>query len=230
MRNSVLNILALVMVVFFASVGTVFASTLATTSQAFNGWQGSQHYSASGALSNNLDAEVEYAVFNGSGFQDFLDENGIIYADPSGGSEYTYAYQIVEVTEATAGLSKFTVGLLGNESLGSVGVTFIPQATNYGAYAPLPSDDPSSVGGGPGISTSSQWSFSFLTAGEASGILFYSSPNGPEYGSSVLQAGTAIQSIPNSLPNPVPEPASALLVLACVASLAATGRRRVARM
>lgn len=229
MRNSVFNILALVMVVFFASVGTVSATTLATTTNAYGSWQGSQNYSASGALSQNLDATVEYAVFKGTGFQDFLDENGIVYVDPSAAGDYTYAYQVTEVVEATAGLSAFTVNLLGDESAGSVGVTYIPKATNYGTYSPLPSEDPSAVGGGPGVSTSSQWMFSFLTAGEASGILFYSTPQGPEHGSSVVQAGTAVKSVPNALPNPVPEPATALLMSACVVLIAGGSRRRIAR-
>ena len=225
MRTSVFNTLGLAMAVVLGSSGTASASTLATTAYALGPWQGSHSYVAAGVLSQNLDATVEFAVFAPGDFQDFLStENNINFVDPAP-SEFIYAYQITPITEATAGISIFTVGLNSNESTGIEGVSFIPMGTNHGGYSPLPAADPLLVGGGPGVSDSSQWNFAgSIGTGQASGILFYSSPQGPEFGFSQVTAGTATTQQANSLPNPVPEPATLVLGLAAVLGLMA--RRR----
>jgi hypothetical protein len=218
MRISVFNSLALGLVMMLAA-GTASASTLATTTQALGSWQGSVNYAASSGfpLNNNLNATVEYAVFGSGKFQDFLDENSIAHVEPAAG-EYVYAYQIVNVAPATNGINIFTVGLNGDEALGATGVTYVPSAIN-----------PAGVGGGPGVSTSSQWMFfGSLGPGQSSGILYYSSPNGPELGFSTMSAGVASQSLALSLPNPVPEPMSCVLLAGAVVMVLAGGRTRLA--
>lgn len=228
MRNSVFNALALGMLMIFAA-GRASATTLATTSQALGGWQGTVNFSAVGVLGHTLNSTVEYAVFGGGAFQDFLDENGILYNEPAAG-EYVYAYQLVSISATNPGITTFTVGLNGNESLGATGVKYVPLATNHGTYSPLPANNPTAVGGGPGVSTSSQWMyFGSLTNGEASGILYYSSPHPPEMGLTVLSSTTATQSLASALPNPVPEPAS-MVLLACSALLLTSSHiRRMVR-
>ena len=137
--------------------GVASATTLVDTTWGLGApWQGSQNFTASGQLSQELNADVEFAVFAAGDFQGFLNENGIVYNDPAP-NEFIYAYQITQITEATAGISLLSVGLQGNEALGQSGVTFIPMATDYGTYSPLPSQDPDLTGGGPGVSTSSTW-------------------------------------------------------------------------
>ena len=221
MRISIFSSLALAMMVVFATCGQASASTLATTTEALGSWQGSHNFNVPAAL----DATVEYAVFApGAGFQNYLDNNSIAFVDPVPG-EYTYAYQFTDISVAPAGITTFTVGLQGDEALGTSGVTFVPIA----AFPAPPSDDPFNTGGGPGVSTSSQWSyFGFLGAGETSGVLFYSSPQAPEFGLSTIASGTTFDFDALSLPNPavIPEPTTAML-LACGAFLLVGARKRL---
>ncbi|NOY41247.1 MAG: PEP-CTERM sorting domain-containing protein [Planctomycetes bacterium] len=231
MRTLVGLCLGLVLTLAVA-VNAAQATTLQTTTFAYNDgngpslgvWQGSQNYT--GALFfNTLDADVEFAVFAPGNFQGFLNENGIVFADPAP-SEYIYAYQIVNIAPGTSAVTNFTVGLQSDESLGISGVTFIPAATDYGTYSQTPIQDPVSTGGGPGVDSSSAWAHFGLLPGEASGILFYSSPQVPELGFSAMTAGIANQFLANSLPNPstIPEPSA--LALCLVAGLGLIVRRR----
>ena len=200
--------------------GGAYASTLATTSFALdNGlgpdggkWRGSQDYFFN-AFINVLDVTAEFAVFAPGDFQGFLGENLIDFTDPAPG-EYIYAYQIVDIDVGSTGLTNFSVGLDGNESLGAVAPTFIPFTTDYGTYSPTPTQDPSQPGGGPGVDTSSVWAdLPGFGPGEVTGVLFYSSPHQPELGFSTATVGIAGQQMALSLPNPVPEPTGLCLAL-----------------
>lgn len=221
MRTNIICVAILSCLALVAFVPAAQATTLATTGHALNDgngpsggiWQGSQNYAGAGFFGGTLQGTVEFAVFAPNNFQNFLNENGITFADPAT-SEYIYAYQITSVG-GTNDVTNFTVGLQADEAAGSSGVTFVPVG-NYGAYAPAPVQDPAITGGGPGGNFSSAWShLPGLPAGQASGILFYSSPEVPELGFSTMAAGTASQQIALSLPNPqaIPEPATIALAV-----------------
>ncbi len=225
-------------VLLVAGLNTAQASTLATTNQALNDgsgpdagkWRGSQNYVGVAPFGpGTLNAVVEFAVFDKGDFQNFLNENGIVYVDPAPG-ELIYAYQIVNVALGTSSVTNFSVGLQSDESPGLTGATFIPSIANHGAYPLPPTQDPAVPGGGPGGGNSqAAWPFGAgLLPGGISAIMYYSSPQFPELGFSTVNAGLAGQFIAYSLPNPVPEPATALLMTACVA-LFANGRCRVVR-
>lgn len=137
----------------------------------------------------SVSANVDFAVFAPGTFP---------FADPSAGTEYVYAYQIANRDSA---ISKFTVGLDGDEPLGSIG--FI---TDLGLIDPTAS---AFVGAGP---TSAAWDFTApgtLAFDDSSAILIFTSAAAPELDSATVQAAWANT---QQLPSPLPEPASLGLV------------------
>lgn len=195
-------------------------------------WQGNQNLTGS-VLLGSIDADVDYAVFAptavGQGtFQQFLDaEYGVaVYSDPTGGTEFIYAYQFVQVTSATdtagnpSGVFAFTVNIDPADIVGPaapvghidpVAPSFIPVVTP-GVENPLSNNTtPAFPGEGPFNGDSAKWDFAGqLQVGEMSTILFFSSPRRPEFDNGEAKVGvTAGHGL---FPSPVPEPSSWLLL------------------
>jgi len=146
-----------------------------------------------------VSANVDYAVFAPGTFP---------FADPSGGTDYVYAYQIENLD---TDIGQFTVGLDGDETLGTIG-----------SIADGGSANPNSslyVGAGP---TSAAWDFSGFASGQTSDVLFFTSAQAPELDSSTVSAQWANS---HDLPSPVPEPAT-LSLLALGTIVSCSGRRR----
>ncbi len=140
-----------------------------------------------------VSANVDFAVFAPGTF-------GVAFPglDPSAGAHYVYAYQIQNLD---TDISKMTVGVDGDETLGTVG--FI---SSLGLTDPTTS---SYVGSGP---TSAAWDFTVpnpLTIGNSSAVLFFTSAEAPELDLSTVAAAW---SNTHDLPSPVPEPASLALM------------------
>lgn len=149
-----------------------------------------------------VSANVDYAVFAPGTFP---------FADPSGGTDYVYAYQIENLD---SDVNKLTVGLDGDEPLGSIG--FI---SDVGLTDPTAS---AYVGAGP---TSAAWDFTSpgaLTINNSSAVLFFTSSAAPEWDSATVDAAWANS---QNLPSPLPEPA-ALGLMAMGLGLACVRRRR----
>lgn len=167
----------------------------ANSAGALAGFSGSQLFDDN-FFGFTVSANVDYAVFAPGDFP---------FADPSGGTEYVYAYQIENLD---TDVSKFTVGLDGDEPLGSIGFV-----GDVGLTDPTASGF---IGAGP---TSAAWDFtapSALTANNSSAILIFTSAAAPELHSSTVEAAWANS---HDLPSPLPEPASLGLVTAGLAMI-----------
>jgi len=180
----------------------------ANSGGAIPAYTGSQAFS-NGFMTFTVNADVDYAVFAPGAF-------GAAFPglDPSGGTEYVYAYQ-VENTDPATDISKLTVGLDGDEPLGTIG--FIPDA---GLHDPA---DELFVGAPP---TSAAWDFSAATplpSGVTSAILIFTSAAGPEWDTGTTHGVFADQ---QALPSPAPEPASLALM---AMGLGAMGSRKLTR-
>jgi hypothetical protein len=167
-----------------------------------------------------LVADVEYAVFAPG------DYPGL---DPSGGSNYVYAYQILPAldTDGTTILgstyvSWFSVGLDGDENPSGIGSD--PTQAILGGQPP----DTSAFQGTP--ITTALWEYIptvlNVHTGAYSEVLLFTSPFVPEWDNASVSGGFGLQDM-ESLPSPSNIPEPSLIVLAGL-GVAGLIRRRVA--
>ncbi len=156
-----------------------------------------------------VSANVDFAVFSPGTFAAAFPGQ-----DPSGGADFVYAYQIQNLdTDVT----QMTVGLDGDEPLGSIGFVagpglVDPTATSFAT--PLPS-------------TSARFDFTAPGAipnGSSSAVLFFTSSAAPHLDSATVAAGWSNM---HDLPSPLPEPATLGLVLAGAGMMIVGKRRRM---
>ena len=205
--TSRISVLGLAVSALLGSTGVAEAGMLSANSggaiAAFTGSQFFDDFFVS-FPSFTVSANVDFAVFAPGAF-------GVAFPgeDPSGGAHYVYAYQIENLD---TDISKLTVGLDGDEPLGTIG--FIGGAGLIDPSASL------YVGAGP---TSSAWDFGpgQLINGTSSALLFFTSAAAPELDSATVAAAWSNS---HDLPSPLPEPAS-LGLLALGASLIGLKRR-----
>ena len=176
-------------------------------------WKGSASFSGNFGLS----AIVDYAVFGPGKFGDFLTEQSIAFVDPTDQTHFVYAYQVL-YDAGSLSINNNTVGLDGDETIGLV--SHIPKALVAGTDV-----DPSNGANQGGTSVS--WDYNdgsnaiFNGPPKKSTILFFSSPQVPEYDkAALLHLGAPtpqdVASPSNQLPPPggdVPEPSAFLLLL-----------------
>ena len=194
------------------------AGMLAIDSNAMPSWQGTETFSSTPPTPlPMLDffAEVDYAVFAPGTFE--LSFPGM---DPSGGTDFVYAYQIFNTGPlANDSLRQLSVGFDGDESVRnvtSVGSGVSPSSAAFQGTSPS--------------FTSVAWSFSGNTIPPGdpdpqSNILIYTSLNGPQLDGSTVLANFSAGS--GELPSPVPEPGAIVLLVVGAAVLLL--RRRMAR-
>jgi hypothetical protein len=187
------------------ALGSTTPVGLGTDGSALPAWRGRVEFRSNPITSVAVD--IEYAVFAPGQFQLSTYSGG---SDPSGGSEYIYAYHIdnnlnPHPNDPPNGdgthnyISRFSVGLDGNEQ--PKNITFINSLAGFNpvesAFAPA----------APPFDTAT-WRFALsggLPYGNLSDVLIFSSPFGPELdNTSVL--GPIGASLTNSLPSPTPEP------------------------
>ncbi len=186
---------------------------LATDSAAYNDgtttWRGTQPFTSFGLL----DVNVDYAVYAPGQFQ--LSSALQNPTDPSSGTQYVYAYQLLNDVGGTLPVTAFSVGFtdVGDTDAGTEGANKL--VSNVGYISPFPAGAVPSNTAYNG--QSAVWNYATaLTTGTESAVLVYTSPYPPETDFASVQGFASDQ---ERLPSPVPEPASGLLLLLFAAAL-----------
>ena len=190
-----------------------------------------------------IDGSVDWSVFApGSGFQQFLSDNGLALVEDFSPSNYVYAYQVFNVASQSPGFPPFvppadidlsfvTVGLDSGDVVvpGSIGSL----STAVGDHLPF-AEATSFSGVVPNNVTSAGWGFftnggvsDTIPVGEQSGLLFFASPSPPEFDNVDLAAGAPSASTIDGVPSPgvIPEPAALSLLVIASLGVGAFGSR-----
>ena len=203
--------------IVLAVSGTALAGTLASDGNATA--QGTEVFSATVPgfpELGSLEAVVEYAVYSPGDF-----DTSFPGGDPSGGSDYVYAYQMFntgpnELDQLTVGLDAGDdatfIGVI-DDTVGDVGVNPNPSGVTFQGTVPN--------------FTSAKWTYNpdpGVPNGGKSRILFFTSPNSPELDSATVLAGSIADT--QQLPSPVPEPTTLALAMLGLIGCAMRYRRR----
>lgn len=165
-----------------ACASVAYAGPLGLDANGMAGFTGSAAFS-----SGDLQATLDYAVFAPGDF---------IGTDPSGGSEYVYAYQVFN-TSTGRSVDTFSVGLLAGHGAGNAGAE--PGYPQVGGVAPTLV----TIGADSVVAD-------LLTPAVAPGgfsqVVIFTSPNGPTFASASVRSGGVVAQ--EMAPTPVPEPAT----------------------
>ncbi len=212
MRRLAQVMTVLVCVGVFSS--SAWAGMLATDANAMAGWKGSvlTSHSYGGVL---LDVDLQYAVYSPGLY------TGV---DPSGGTEFVYAYQIFSQAASNVGVTVLSVGLGPANGAGNIGHDLSVGAPGIaGGIVP----DISTIG-----SSSSLWAFGWLNGleigpGQHSAVLLYTSPKIPQFNSATLtDGGLPLPGGDVASPSPfLPEPATLSLLAVGIVGLLRKRRR-----
>ncbi|MHC4986798.1 MAG: hypothetical protein ACYTFO_11680, partial [Planctomycetota bacterium] len=213
-------------VVSLLTVSFAQGGILATDTNAMAAWQGTESIANGITPPWYVSADVDYAVYAPGQFDATFGAG----ADPSGGSEYVYAYQVHNDPTGSSTIKSLSIGLDGDSGrpghpveplngspLGYVG--FLDDVL-YGDFGLDPDFSRAVPPSGPPSPTSMRWDFEqaglpTLLQGMSSDILLFTSPAPPEWDSGTLDAGFAGS---GTFPSPSPEPATmGLLALGGIA-------------
>jgi len=178
-------------------------------------WKGTQGFHDVDVLfpGATLDVDVEYAVYAPGQY-------GLSGTDPSGGTQFVYAYQVFNNLAGNVPISSFSVGLDPTANVANIGSdagsgTPLGTAPTANAFTGVPP-------------TSACWYFFLNTidpppANEYSTVLLFTSPYGPRWApGSVMDSGLSDK---QDLPSPTPEPATLALMALGGVGLLLTRRR-----
>jgi hypothetical protein len=224
----IVKYLGIIMIALLGFGSAAQGGLLPTDPQAYNDgtmtWSGTQAYAA-GSGTNSLKTTVDYAVYAPGQFNNSSALGNP--TDPSGGSQYVYAYQLWNNTGGSLAISAFTLGFADAADSDKGTEAADKQPANIGYLAGTPSGDPPTgeaftYAGGSGPAQSGVWNFSGgVPAGDHSNVLIFTSPYPPEFDLGTVQGGRTSTQM---LPSPVPEPASSLLLFFFAAAFLAATR------
>jgi hypothetical protein len=234
-RNHITTVAALAVIAVLAvgnvlSVGNtalaVPVGALATSPDALNTdgpdagfWRGSQEMVGSQLT---FSGQADFAVFGPGSFQSFLDATygGGAHSDPTGGSEYIYAFQFR--SDSGEPIQTLNAGYDLGADLGSLGAP--TGAAGSGDTAPNSTAF---------NSTSARWDWGFgdsVANGQTSDVLFYSSNRPPQPDFVTLGAKFLLDQADSDLPNfaspSIPEPASLISMMIALVSMGLVAGRR----
>ncbi|OHB79535.1 MAG: hypothetical protein A2W31_07210 [Planctomycetes bacterium RBG_16_64_10] len=244
MRKVILVVIVALMAVAYCSQ-EILAGPLPSDPAALAPWQGTQSFLATLVIPDipvppivipdpTLRADVEFAVYAPGSFSTSAALGNP--ADPSGGEQYVYAYQVFNLPTTNPAqrgvpISELSVGFLDLPPQGD-GVNDDEQPQNIG-FLPgfgLPDAAPTAAFNQTGSDIeAANWRFEVelppANTSSWSTVLIYTSPFGPEWDRGSLLGGG--MSDKQRLPSPTPEPATlalALLAGACLVLYQRVGR------
>jgi hypothetical protein len=203
------SILVITLVLAVVSPSIVFA-TISTDPCALPAFRNHITFTAGSALSGSLD----YAVY-APGFYD-----GSLSLPPD---EYVYCYQVFDSPGSTVNIDYFSVGLypgitVGNLTYDPAHPVAVPGGTNPSFEFPLSQ------------TVLYLFSVSPITPNSHSSVLLFTSEDAPTMAFGAVSGGYtggAVVSLPT--PDPIPEPASLLLLMLATPALVNKGRRIIHR-
>ncbi len=204
--------IASVLAISSLGIGFAHAGPLPLDPNALPGYEGDTGTITATAGSLSISMDIQYAVFAPGQF----DLSFGAGADPSGGTQYVYAYQFYNQGTPPGGrvFSGVSVGLvLGNNA---ANIEALP--LGFGNFGQLPTSV--SFGGSPPSSARWNYTTSTLPLGAQTQILLFTSPHGPTRSTAQATGGLGVTTDLNHLvPTPVPEPDTWMLVGSSVGAL-----------
>lgn len=205
-----------------AAMGGVLSNDPNAYYDAMTDWHGTQPFDYSktyGSFTFALEVNVDYAVYApGSFAASFGTAN-----DPSDGTQYVYAYQLLNNQGGNLPVQSFSVGFANSQNGPTLPQNIGFVLTDSGA---TPYTSATITGGNNPQSAYYNFTNQNVPAGTGySDILIYTSPNPPQWETGSIISGSFGASA--SLPSPVPEPATgALLAVAAICFMAVRVCRR----
>jgi hypothetical protein len=212
MQGNVMNLFRAGLAVLLVS-GTAYGGFLPTDPAAMSAWQNSKVISAPSKIS----ATVEYAVYAPG---QFANSAALGFpTDPSGGTDYVYAYEVYATSPAVKDLTVQTTA-------GAVP----PSSTNIGDW--MAADGGLSATGVFNLSAdlsrvaNAKWTRSTGILNTHSDVLYFTSAFAPHLATASISGGGSLVAT-GQLPSPIPEPTAA--ALAAITAVCLLGAMRVRR-